>query len=95
MSPEIQEYFMPDKHAKFARMLDEHHQWPCPYVFKFIVPTENLPLLIDLFEGETLTTRESKSGKYTSVTMESTMCSGESVMKTYHKAAQVPGLMSL
>jgi putative lipoic acid-binding regulatory protein len=86
---------MTEEQHKFQQMLDEHHEWPCPYVFKFIMPTENLPLFVDLFADARLQTRESKTGKYTSVTMESTMCSGKSVMEVYHKASEIPGLMAL
>lgn len=86
---------MIDKHEKFKQVLDEHHQWPCPYAFKFIVPSENLHLLNAIFPEENITTRESKTGKYTSVTFESNMCSGKHVMDVYKKAAQIPGIMSL
>ncbi len=86
---------MSDKAEQFKQVLDGHHQWPCPYPFKFIVPTENLPLVVDLFSDHELSTRESKSGKYTSITMESTMCSSQEVLEVYEKASTVPGLMSL
>ncbi|BCS87085.1 DUF493 family protein [Pseudodesulfovibrio sediminis] len=86
---------MSDKIEKFKQTLDECHDWPCPYIYKFIVPTENLQLLVALFPKEELQTRESKTGKYTSVTMTSTMCSSHEVMAVYEKASQVPGLMSL
>jgi len=86
---------MPDKKEKFRQALDGHHQWPCPYIFKFIVPSENLPLLTELFPDANIQTRESKSGKYTSITFESSMCSSTEVMDVYEKASEVPGLMSL
>ncbi len=86
---------MSDNHEQFCRRLDEHHQWPCPYTFKFIVPTTNLKDLTELFPEEKLSFRESKNGKFTSVTMESTMCSSGEVAAVYQKAAQVPGIMSL
>lgn len=87
---------MSEEHEQFMQALDDHHQWPCPYVFKFIVPTENLPLVNEMFaSNHAIQTRESKTGKYTSVTMESTMCSSKDVMAIYEKAAQIPGLMSL
>lgn len=86
---------MEDKLKQFKQALDDHHQWPCPYVYKFIVPTENLDQLMALFPEEEVATRESKSGKYTSVTMTSTMCSSDEVMAVYAKAATVPGVMSL
>jgi len=86
---------MTEKHAQFQQVLDESHQWPCPYTFKFIVPTENLRMVKELFPDSPLRMRESKSGKYTSVTMESTMCSSKEVMAIYEKAATVPGMMAL
>lgn len=86
---------MTDKKERFIQALDDHHQWPCPYVYKFIMPTENLSRFTDLFPENEVTTRTSKSGKYTSVTMISTMCSALEVMDVYEKAEEVPGLMAL
>lgn len=86
---------MTNKIKRFKEVLDNHHQWPCPYAYKFIVPTENLDLFRELFPTEQIDTRQSRTGKYTSVTMVSTMCSSAEVMAIYEKAAQVPGLMSL
>lgn len=86
---------MTDNQERFGQRLDENHQWPCPYTFKFIVPSSNLDELTELFPDEKLSFRESKNGKFTSVTMESTMCSSREVMDVYKKAARVPGVMSL
>lgn len=86
---------MTEKIEQFKQTLDEHHQWPCPYIYKFIVPTENLQQLCDLFPDEKIEKRESRTGKYTSVTLTSTMCSSDHVMEYYERASQVPGLMSL
>ena len=86
---------MSNNNEQFKQVLDGHHQWPCPYTFKFIVPSENLQQLKDQFPDHEILTRESKSGKYTSVTMESNMCSSREVMDIYEKAAEVPGVMSL
>ena len=86
---------MSDKLKQFKQTLDNHHQWPCPYVYKFIVPAERLDEFKELFASETLETRQSRTGKYTSVTMTSTMCSADEVLAVYEKASQVPGVMSL
>lgn len=86
---------MEEKLKQFRQALDEHHQWPCPYIFKFIVPTENFPQFQERFPDEDIKTRQSKNGKYTSATMESTMCSSKAVMEIYQRASEVPGVMSL
>ncbi|XXJ19592.1 DUF493 family protein [Desulfovibrio caledoniensis] len=86
---------MSDKSKQFKQALDEHHQWPCPYIYKFIVPAESLDRFQELFASEKLETRQSRTGKYTSVTMTSTMCSADEVMAVYEKAALIPGIMSL
>lgn len=86
---------MTNDQERFCQCLDEHHQWPCPYTFKFIVPSGTLKEFTALFPEEKLLFRESKNGKFTSVTMESTMCSSEEVLDVYKKAAEVPGVMSL
>lgn len=86
---------MTDKNAQFKEILDGHHQWPCPYIFKFIVPSENFPLFKEKFPDADISTRESKSGKYTSVTFESNMCSSDEVMEVYTRASEIPGVMSL
>ncbi|HKI81817.1 MAG TPA: DUF493 family protein [Pseudodesulfovibrio sp.] len=86
---------MSDKSQQFKQALDVHHQWPCPYIYKFIVPAESLDRFQELFASEKLETRQSRTGKYTSVTMTSTMCSADEVMAVYEKAARIPGIMSL
>ena len=86
---------MTDKHKEFKQMLDDHHQWPCPYVFKFIIPSGQMDSFRELFPDTDMTTRESKSGKYISVTLESHMCSSHDVMAVYEKAGKIPGIMSL
>lgn len=86
---------MTDKNRQFMETLDEHHDWPCPYVFKFILPTENLHHFEQEFSDYERSYKESSSGKYTSVTMEPTVCSSAEVMDVYERAACIPGIMSL
>lgn len=86
---------MSEKIAQFRQVLDETHQWPCPYIFKFIVPSENIDQLVGLFPDHDIQQRSSKSGKYISVTVESNMCSSKDVMDVYEMVSVVPGVMSL
>lgn len=78
--------------------LEEHHQFPSTYVFKFIVPNNNQSLaeVEALFtEKAVVTTRESKTGKYISVTGKEIILHSEEVIKIYKKAESIEGLMSL
>ncbi len=86
---------MTDQHKQFKQVLDDHHQWPCPYLFKFIIPADKLEQFKELFPNEAIDTRTSKTGKYISVTLESNMCSSHEVMAVYNKASEIPGIMSL
>ena len=86
---------MDERHEQFSRILDDHHQWPCPYLFKFIVPADKLNDFNALFEDESKTEKASKTGKYVSVTFESHMCSSHDVMDIYRRASAIPGILSL
>ena len=76
-------------------LLDSTHEWPCPYLFKFIVPSDKLTELCELFTDYELSYCASRTGKFTSVTMESTVCSGHEVLAIYQRASLVEGVFSL
>lgn len=80
---------------KFMATLDEHHEWPCPFTFKFIMPKDSLDMFRERFPDADYSLRDSKSGKYTSVTMEPHVCSAEEVVRVYEQVADIPGIMSL
>lgn len=76
-------------------LLDKHHDWPCPYTFKFIVPTERLEELCGLLVDFELNYRPSRSGKYTSVTLEPVLESAMEVLAIYDRTAGIEGILSL
>jgi len=81
---------------EFKQRLDEHHQWPCTYMFKFIVPQNQTQKILNLFESrDELRTRPSRHGRYMSVTAKCTVSSSEEVVAVYQAAAQVEGVISL
>ena len=92
---------MTDKKAfyqKLEKNLEEHHKFPSTYLFKFIIPNDNrsLALAEELFSTTAVITyRESKTGKYVSVTGKDKMPSAESVIDTYKSAEKIEGLISL
>ncbi len=76
-------------------LLDSQHEWPCEYGFKFIVPTTELQNLRALFTaGETMSERPSKGGKYTSLTLKTTVDSSDAVLEIYDRVRCIPGIMA-
>jgi putative lipoic acid-binding regulatory protein len=75
--------------------LDEFHQWPCRFMFKFIIPQEKTEELITFFAGRPFTTRPSKTGKYVSFTAELEMQSSEEVIALYREAGKIEGIIAL
>ena len=68
-------------------------------MFKFIVPSDNkklaqVELLFNSKESQ-ISMRNSKTGKYTSVSAKEMMMSPESVIEKYKEAAKIEGILSL
>lgn len=80
----------------FKQRLEENHSWPCTYMFKFIVPSPQAYTLLNIFEEkDSITTRKSKNGRYTSITAKCKVYSSEEVIAVYEAAAQIKGVLSL
>lgn len=87
-------------YAKLKTQLDEQHNFPTDYMYKFIVPksVHNLALVEEVFNGaeeKSLNSRDSKTGKYTSVTIKIKAKSSDEVIGYYQEAAKIPGIVSL
>lgn len=84
-----------DKWLSFERNLEEHHAWPCRYLFKFIVAQAGVEAVQDLFPGVETALRPSSTGKYVSVSAEVLASSAAEVVAVYRKAEAIPGIVSL
>jgi len=80
---------------KMAEMLDQQSTWPTDYLYKFIVPIGLLDEVKALFPEVALKVRESRTGKYVSVSALQKVDSSEAVIAVYRRAALVPGLIAL
>lgn len=73
--------------------------WPAEYLFKFIVPTQQEKVLEieNAFDqlGAVIETTQSKTGKYTSVSINVTMISAQSVIDKYIELSTIEGIISL
>ena len=80
---------------RFQELLNVNYCWPCSFPFKFIVPAEKLGDILALFPGEACTSRQSKAGKYVSVTIHKYVCSSEEVVRIYDQAGKINGVICL
>ncbi|WP_159802286.1 DUF493 family protein [Flavobacterium sp. MK4S-17] len=93
-----------DKNTEeFYRRLTEElagsADWPAPYLFKFIVPTsdEKINAVEAAFDnlGAVIETTKSKTGKYTSVSINVRMEGPEQIVAKYKELSSVEGIISL
>ncbi len=80
------------------KKLDATTQWPSVYMFKFIVPADNkrIALVEALFSTEAnITSKESRNGKYISITSKVVMLNALEVISIYRSAAKIEGLIAL
>ena len=93
---------MSNKIGKDARkhslqILDQHHEWPCLYQFKFIIPAQSEEdfLVFLSIKRDSYKRTPSRTNKYLSISLTLEMKSAEEVIKYYEKAKKFPGLMAL
>ncbi len=79
--------------------LDESNTWPAEYLYKFIVPSdrEKIERVERAFDdmGAVIDTRQSKTGKYTSISVNVPMHSAEHVISKYKHVSDIEGIISL
>ncbi len=86
------------KYNGLRKVLNEQKSWPCVYMFKFIMPADNKVMAqveSMFYENAKIYRKESKKGKYLSVTIKDTMNKPEDVIYIYKKAEEIPGVMIL
>jgi hypothetical protein len=81
-SPNAEEFY-----AKLKLQLSETSDWPSEYLYKFIVLSEKVKIkqIEDIFDntGSVINTKESKNGKYTSVSINVVMKDPDAVIEKY------------
>ncbi len=85
----------PEWWDRFQSLLDAQIDWPSEYMFKFIVPSDNLDDLKAVFGENPVRVRASRKGNYMSVTARLHMTSSDEVVAIYHAAGRVEGVISL
>lgn len=86
-------------YLKFKERLEETHSFPSEYVFKYIVPAEQciIAKLHAIFSSAnpSISTRDSRNGKYTSVTIKVAVNDANDVIIYYRQAAAIERIVML
>ncbi len=89
-----------DFYDKLKSQLEDTTSWPSEYLYKFIVITNKTKIvqIHAIFDnmGAVINTKESKNGKYTSVSINVRMKSPDAVIAKYKRVGkEVEGVISL
>jgi putative lipoic acid-binding regulatory protein len=88
-----------DFYIRLKEELNNATLWPSEYLFKFILPSDihNIAKIEAAFNdmGAVITTQQSKTGKFTSVSISVTMNSAQSVIDKYIAVSDIEGIISL
>lgn len=88
--------FMDSTHFESLKnRLDDCVEWPTQYTFKFVVTSENLEDLKNLFPENNISLRSSRTAKYTSLTCTQVMKSSNEVIAVYQQVGKIDGVISL
>jgi len=73
--------------------------WPSIYLYKFVVPTDTKKIeqIFSSFDnmGAVITTKPSKTGKYTSVSVNVKVKNPDAVIQKYIELSDIEGILSL
>lgn len=84
--------------ARLKERLDQIHEWPSVYMFKFIFEPdpERLTAVLALFTPEAEVLRKySAGGKYVSITAQEVMMGSDEVIARYDRASAITGVIVL
>ncbi len=88
-----------DFYGRLREELKNTSTWPGEYLYKFIVPTDNekIALVENAFNnlGAVIHTKQSKTAKYTSISINVTMKDPDSVIEKYIELSAIKGIISL
>ena len=86
---------MSDSFKELKEKLDNHHNWPENYTFKFVVPKDQINELLNVLPDGKRSQKESKTGKYISVTLVINAKHSDEVIDVYKQATKIKNLISL
>ena len=86
-------------YERLKKELDLSNSWPSIYLYKFIVPSEkeNILRVEEAFDcmGAVIKTTKSKTGKFTSVSVDVMMKDSQEIIDKYIEVSTIKGIISL
>jgi len=86
-------------YARLKEQLEQSNNWPSNYLYKFIVPTatNKIDLINKVFDntGAVIESKQSKNGKYTSISITVHMKNPDAVIVKYQEVGKIEGVISL
>lgn len=86
-------------YSRLKEELSNSTLWPSEYLYKFIMPSDlhNIAKVEAEFNdmGAVISTQQSKTGKFTSVSVSVTMANPQSVIDKYVAVSTIEGIISL
>ena len=86
-------------YASLKEKLEGTHDFPEDYLYKFIITNDEAKIteIYRAFDDVkfTLTTRDSKNGKYTSISINAFVLDADQVIKIYQIVGKIPGVIML
>jgi putative lipoic acid-binding regulatory protein len=86
-------------YKKLKVQLSDTSIWPAPYLYKFILPTDTSKIdqIEGIFDnvGAVIETKESRTGKYTSISINVRMKDPDTVIAYYKEVGDIEGVISL
>ena len=79
----------------FKNTLDQEYDFPCEYLFKFIIKNDFKEDVISLLPKAKKNIKISKKGKYVSITLSSIMKNADEIVYIYDEAAKINSIISL
>jgi len=80
---------------EFRDQLENQHNFPGIYTFKFILPAGKIDLIKVILPEKDIIQKPSRNGNYISVTARLTVESPDDVIRIYKEASQIEGIIKL
>ncbi len=84
-----------DFYVRLYNKLNEVNKWPSIYLYKFIVPINQVAEVKKLFKYADISVKESSKGTYSSISAKVMALNATEIIDLYKKASKIKGIISL